>query len=172
MDVQEQGYQFRGTLTEAQYRRIQWLSARKILLGSGLFLFAMLAMTVISGGAQVMAGEPVLSLVRLAPFVVLVLIVVFVPGWMARRQYRSNPALRGEVVGRVTQGGIEFRTEVGQARYRWDQIMKAKLAPDVALIYTSAQVALFLPRSFFESGVAWEDALSIIRAQVKQVKRA
>jgi len=168
----EGGCEFRGKLTEQQYCRIQWLASRKMILGAGLVMIAMVAMNLASGGAQVIARDPWNNVVRLIFVFGLGLLLIFGPRWQARRQYRSNKAIQGELSGAITDAGFEFRTEVGQARYRWDQVLMAKIATDVALIYTSSRVAFYLPQNFFASREAWESALTIVRKHVKHVRRA
>ena len=167
-----QSFECRGTLTEAQYCRIQWLASRKFILGFGLFLAAILGMTLLSGGARVIVHDPVIQIARVAPFVLLVPIMFFAPRWQARRQYRANAALKGTITGKVTDAGFEFVTEVSQARYRWDQVLKAKIGSDIALVYASPQVAFFLPKSFFATEEAWAGALVILRSKISSVKRA
>ena len=86
--------------------------------------------------------------------------------WGDRSQYRKTPLLHIAVTGQLTESGVELTTEVGQARYRWDQLVKAKLYPDVALLFTSPRLAVYLPRSFFARDGDWAGAVELLRSKV------
>src|SRR5262245_2282564 len=106
MGEQEPRFEFRGTLTEEQFRRIQRVGSRKVVLGVGAFFLAIMAMNLASGGLHVIAGDPVIQLARLSPFVVFPILLFIMPRWQARRQYRATPALRSEVRGMLTESGV------------------------------------------------------------------
>src|SRR5215467_643237 len=101
MENQDKGFQFRGTLTEQQYRRVQWLASGKLILGFISFLLVVLIMNLASGGAKVIIRDPVINLARLAPIIALVLFLFIAPRWQARRNYRASPTLRGEISGTI-----------------------------------------------------------------------
>jgi hypothetical protein len=169
---QTQSFEFRGTLTEKQFRRIQWVASRKVLLAGCACLLVFMGMNLASGGATVVARDPILQGARFAPFVLLIPLFLLIPWWQASRQFRATPSLRGEVFGRLSDKGIEFTSVVSQARYRWDQVLKAKVASDVALVYTSPQIALYLPKVFFSADADWAGATALIRQKVAKVSRA
>jgi hypothetical protein len=112
----------------------------------------------------------IFALARLAPIVALILFLLIVPSWQARCRCRASPTIREEITGVVSDSGVEVRSVVGHAHHRWELVLKARIASDVARIYTSPQIALYLPSNCFESREAWEGALSRIRSRVSRVK--
>lgn len=172
-DGQEQTWQFRGTLTEAQHCRIQNLASRKLKQAFWLIIFVVLMISFTDNFTQVrLAGLLKITAIGASGLLFAELIDRLIIRWQARHVYRSSVTLRGEVSGAVSESGIEVKSVVGQVRYQWDQVFKARIAQDVALIYTSPRMALYLMKTFFESEAAWEGAMKIIRQRAKKVKRA
>src|SRR5882762_3680140 len=106
-----------------------------MILGAGLVMIAMVAMNLASGGAQVIARDPWNNVIRLIFVFGLGLLLIFGPRWQARRQYRSNKAIQGELSGAITDAGFEFRTVFREARSRWNHILTLHIAPPLAIAY-------------------------------------
>jgi hypothetical protein len=75
--------------------------------------------------------------------------------------------LHESVTGSLSETGVRWKTSSTDATYRWDQLVKHRIAEDLILLYTSTNQALIIPRSYFEGPNEWEAAKVLIAQHVR-----
>jgi hypothetical protein len=146
---------FRGTLTGAEFARVQrlmvpwWTSPQMTslwILSSCVYFEGWIA------GALV--ALPVIILLQVAVALI------------SRVQGRRVAALQQEIDGTIGDGGVGWNTAMTTANFPWAKILRVKEHPDVLLLFYSGRCAFYMPKRFFSSDSAWQDACALaVRCQ-------
>nr|WP_267877712.1 YcxB family protein [Duganella guangzhouensis] len=82
---------------------------------------------------------------------------------MRARQWRQLQASdQHQITGNISEQGLEWNTPMTSTRLPWQKIIKVRQHPDMLLLFYSANCALYLPKSFFASEQAWNEAKQAI----------
>ncbi len=71
--------------------------------------------------------------------------------WLFRRVFRRNPLLHREQFFEITEEGLHLRSENGEARYRFDELKKVSVYPEMVLIYPMTTLFHVIPRELLSA---------------------
>lgn len=132
-------------ITEEQFVRgsVHAFARTRRRLMAALFLLPLVMVPLLSE-----SGKPWLELVIL--YVVLALMVFgvapYLNRWLFRRIYRKNPLLHKEQFFEITEDGLHLRAENGESRYRFSELHKVQVYPEMVLVYPMTTLFHMLPR--------------------------
>ena len=72
--------------------------------------------------------------------------------WMLRRHYRSYKAIQGEQTVSVRDEGVQFFSDSGESRLRWDKVFKWRRDDAYILVYVMPRLYHLVPRRVAEQG--------------------
>lgn len=88
-----------------------------------------------------------------------------------RKVLKSGKLLQEPITGRVTETGVHLETPHSRSDFPWDVFFKARIGPDLVLLYHSIQVCNAFPREFFASDADWQSFVDLVRQRVTQHPR-
>lgn len=141
---------FKGTATGAEFARMQrlvvpWWASRTM---TGLLI--LFTCVYLEGWVDgVLIALPAIIFVYAA-----------VAG-ISRMQWRRVDALRQEINGSIGDGGVCWNTAMTTANFPWAKIVKVKRHPDLLLLFYSDRCAFYVPKRFFSTDSAWQDACTL-----------
>jgi hypothetical protein len=150
---------FKGMVTGAEFARVQrlmvpwWASPQMTALW---ILFS----------CVYFEGWIVGALVAL-PVIILVCAAVAL---ISRAQWRRVAALQQEINGTIGDAGVGWNTAMTTANFPWQKIVKVNEHPDLLLLFYSGRCAFYMPKRFFSSDSAWQNACALaVRRQSEAV---
>jgi len=75
----------------------------------------------------------------------------FLIKWQIRRQMESSPAMRQPQRLTFDNDGLDGRTILSSGHVSWDAIIEATESEDDFFFFTSKKIAMFVPKSSFET---------------------
>lgn len=159
------GLCFGGTLSFAQFDRIQqvllpWWMRKWVVIP-----FVMYATVFGDREWQVVFDDPVVWMAGLFVGTVILLVMWGLVRFTRRRTWKRVVALNGAISGSAGPDGIDWNTELTQARMPWTKFIKLRKRPDLLLLYYMPGCALYFPRAFFGSDEAWAAFCALAEAQ-------
>jgi len=165
------GIPFRGQIDLAVLRRMNRLvfrpSRRSMIVGG---LVVLIILWGVIGVPLTQGDAPSVTFEEMMPFLVFVL---FFAGILAyslfvgpRKILESGKLLQNPISGRVTEHGVRIETPHSQADFPWDVYYKARIGPDLVLLYQSIQISNPFPREFFASDADWQAFVDLVRQRV------
>ena len=91
-------------------------------------------------------------------FATAVLVILFVVGLLvltrsrARQYYRHYKAIQGPIAAELTDAGIEFSNEEGEALLPWPKVFQWRQNDELILIYGMPVLYYILPKSIGRDG--------------------
>lgn len=141
---------FKGMVTSAEFARMQrlvapWWASRTMTALCLLFV------CVIFYGwfTGVLVALPVIALF----FAALSL--------ASRVQGRRGAALQQEINGTISDAGVGWNTAMTTANFPWAKILKVRQHPDMLLLFYSSMCAFYMPKRFFATESAWQEACAL-----------
>ena len=141
---------FKGMVTGAEFARMQrlvapWWASRPM---TGLWiLFTCVYLEGWIAGALI--ALPVIILIYAAVALI------------SRMQWRRVAALQQEIDGTIGDAGVGWNTAMTTANFPWAKIVKVHRHPDLLLLFHSGRCALYVPKRFFSTDSAWQDACAL-----------
>jgi hypothetical protein len=147
---------FRGKMTAAEFARVQRLMAPWWASPQMTSVWILFSSVYFEGW---IAG----ALIAL-PVIILVYVAVAL---ISRVQGRRVAALQQEINGTISEAGVGWITAMTTADFPWTKIVKVKEHPDLMLLFYSSRCAFYMPKRFFSSDSAWQDACALaVRCQL------
>ncbi|MFL6658271.1 MAG: YcxB family protein [Massilia sp.] len=97
---------------------------------------------------------------------VLILFVWRLGTFARNRQWRQLEAMQQTVTGKLGTDGLEWNTPMTSANFPWPKIVKIRRHPEMLLLFYSARCAFYLPRTFFATEAAWNEANALAIRQM------
>ncbi|MCF6226058.1 MAG: YcxB family protein [Xanthomonadales bacterium] len=63
----------------------------------------------------------------------------------AKKQYKQNRALRNETTMKITEQGVNFKSESGESKLKWSDIHKWKSSGGIYLLYITSNIFHMVP---------------------------
>lgn len=149
---------FKGMATGAEFARMQrlvapWWASRPM---TGLWiLFTCVYLEGWVDGA----------LIALPVIILLYAVVALI----SRMQGRQVAAIQQEIDGTISDAGVCWNTTMTKANFPWAKIVKVRRHPDLLLLFYSSRCAFYVPKRFFSTDSAWQDACALaVRCQSKE----
>lgn len=101
----------------------------------------------------------------LAVFVACTLIVRY----GRKRAWQNYIRLHGAVSGRVSEQGIEWKTESSTTSLAWEKLLGFRVVNDLALVFYAPRCAFFLPRDFFANEQEWSTLRGVLSQHLKAI---
>jgi len=150
---------FSGSLTKQQFLYVQrnllpgWLNywpIAAVILGLTAFNIS------VGTGWSTFVRNPLAAWddVLAAAIIVVIIPLVFRRAW--GKAWKQNLELHGDIAGEVHSGGVTWKTAVTTSNFPWDKFVKAKVLPDLILLFYTPRCAYYFPRSFFASEDNWQ----------------
>lgn len=79
----------------------------------------------------------------------------------SRVQWRRVVALQQEINGTISDEGVGWNTALTSANFPWQKIVKVQQHTDMLLLFYSARCAFYMPKRFFSTDSAWQDACAL-----------
>ena len=154
---------FAGQLTEAGYRRVNAVVARKVVLAWGGGLTLVILVQLWQWGWRGVVDNPTWAAIVFVPLILIIPFSLFLRRFTWRRHWRANKTLQKPVRGVVSEEGITWDVEgVASTRFTWDLLLKYREAPSILLIYQGLnQVFYFFPH-YFADEVQWQAFRSLV----------
>ena len=146
---------FNGMVTGAEFARMQrlvapWWASRPMTALWVLFTFVLF-----EGWTT--------GLIIAIPVIILVYIAVAL---ISGVQWRQVTALQQEITGTIGDSSVGWNTAMTTANFPWTKILKVHQHADMLLLFYSGRCAFYIPKRFFSTESAWQDACSLaIRRQ-------
>lgn len=96
---------------------------------------------------------------------VLVTRYLFAP-WLVRRHYRAYEAVHEQQSVELTEGGVRFQSENGEALIPWRHIWKWRENEEFVLIYQNQRLYHLLPRSLAQRGFDFARLEALLKEHV------
>jgi len=156
------GITFSGQLTEAEFRTIHGLAARKFRWVIGVFVGIMSIWTYLTASNS----DASLPIWIFLPLIYLVSMFV-VPRFALRRQWRSNKLLHEPVSGEVNEEGIIWNvTGVLQMNVTWNLLLRYRESPSLVLVYQGLNQVFYFPRRYFANENDWAEFRKLIASKL------
>lgn len=158
---------FRGQIDLPVLRRMN----RLILMPSRGFLVVgcIIAFVFLWGliGVPLTQGAPFREVMTPLIFILLFVGVVAYSLLMGpRKVLQSGKLLQDPQTGLVTENGVCIETPHSRSDFPWDAFFRARIGPDLVLLYQSLQVCNVFPREFFASAADWQAFVDLVRQRV------
>lgn len=91
-------------------------------------------------------------------------LIILLYGFVAlisRMQWRRVAAMQQEINGAIGDAGVAWNTSMTTANFPWAKIVKVHQHPDMLLLFYSGQCAFYVPKRFFSTDSAWQDACAL-----------
>ena len=158
---------FRGQIDLAVLRRMNRLvftpSRRSMIVGVLFALFMLWGLV----GVPLIQGRAWKDV--MAPlFILLAIVGLFAYSifMSPRRVLESGKLLQDPQTGRITENGVLIETPRSRADIPWDAFFRARIGPDLVLLYQSLQICNVFPREFFASDADWQAFVDLARQHV------
>ncbi len=161
---------FSGSLTEAQFFRMQELASPFNFRRIGYAILVLFAFALAAGGYRSVLTEPLQHLAPLIFFPTVALTFIIGIPWAIRRQWRRSPILGATITGEIDEAGVQWNSPFVAARYPWEQIQKAINADDMVVLYIAAFSVLYFPRQFFGDEASWQAFQGTVASRVSARK--
>jgi hypothetical protein len=147
---------FAGQLTEADYRRVNELFARRIIWGWSAGLALLIIVQIWQWGWRGIVGNPTWAAIVFVPLILVIPFSLVLRRFTWRRHWRANKTLHKPVKGTASEEGITWEIEgVASGRFAWDLLLKYRESPSILIIYQGLnQVFYFFPR-YFSDDAQW-----------------
>jgi hypothetical protein len=154
---------FAGQLTEADYRRLNALVARKVILAWSAALAILVAVQLWQWGWRGLVANPSWAAIVFVPLVLVMPLSLFLRRFTWRRHWRANKTLQKPVRGVVSDEGITWDVDgVASTRFTWDLLLKYREGPSILLVYQGLnQVFYFFPH-YFADETQWQAFRAIV----------
>jgi hypothetical protein len=141
---------FKGMLTGTEFARMQRLVAPWWASPLMTGLWILFACVYFEGWiAGVLVALPVIILLYAAVALV------------SRVQGRRVAKLQQEINGTIGDAGVGWNTAMTTANFPWQKIVKVRKHTDVLLLFYSSRCAFYMPKRFFSTDSAWQDACAL-----------
>jgi len=157
--------EFSGTLKENDLRA----GITRQMYPAFIFGFVMLALGILALALSLLStGEnsasPISSLFPIA----MGLVLVSLPRFTARRQFKSNKLISMPITGSVSSEGVSISNEVGSANIKWEHFHKYVISPKLVLLFQSSAVFQIFPSSFFQNEADWSSFNALVKSKVQR----
>lgn len=153
---------FAGQMSEAEFRRAQWLSSPRWTRWFGWVILAGLVVLTTTGGWHALLENPASQLPNFAIMLVLGIFAVVAPRRAIRRVWLRTPLLHEPVTGELSESAVVWQTPSTNSSFSWDKIVRRQVAPDMILLYTSERQALIIPQRYFATTEEWRAASELV----------
>ena len=89
---------------------------------------------------------------------------------LRRRQYGTHPSMGKEIEWRISEDGVEVRSELGESDLRWGGVVGAVVGEVGLLLYSTKQIFHHLPRRGVETPENWERLKVLVQKQSLKYK--
>ncbi len=150
---------FKGVVTSAEFARMQrlvapWWASRPMTA----FYLLLVCVNFYGWFTGILVAFPVIAVF----FTVLAL--------ASRVQGRRGAALQQEINGTISDEGVGWNTAMTMANFPWTKVVKVRQRPDMLLVFYSRMCAFYIPKRFFATESAWQEACALtVRRQSEAV---
>lgn len=85
--------------------------------------------------------------------------------FLGRRQWKQVQALHGEIAGQIGVEGLTWSTPFTTNKFPWSKLVKVRHHPELLLFFYTANCAFYVPKAFFNTEAAWNDAYALASEQ-------
>ncbi len=78
----------------------------------------------------------------------------------AKKQYKQNRALRNKITMEMTDQGVNFKSESGESKLKWNDIHKWKFSSGVYLLYITSNMFHMIPSRVLQNKETFEAFLN------------
>jgi YcxB-like protein len=158
---------FAGQLTEADYRRVNAVVARKVILAWSGGLALIILVQLWQWGWRGVLANPTWAAIVFVPLILVMPFSLLLRRFTWRRHWRANKTLQKPVRGRVSEEGITWDVDgVASTRFTWDLLLKYREAQSILLIYQGLnQVFYFFPH-YFADEAQWQAFRAIVATKL------
>jgi hypothetical protein len=96
----------------------------------------------------------------------MILLVWGIVTFARRRQWRQVEATQQEIRGTIGEAGLEWSTPMTTSKFPWSKIIKVRQHPEMLLMFYSANCAFYVPKRFFATETAWNEANALALRQL------
>lgn len=79
-----------------------------------------------------------------------IVLLGFIP-FNAKKQYKQNRAMRNEITMEMSDQGINFKSESGESKLKWNDIHQWKSSGGIYLLYITSNMFQMIPSRALES---------------------
>lgn len=148
----------------AMARHVPWMRWAGVWM-SVVYPLVMVGITVAYGGTAVGALKGSWATIVSLPILWLVGIPLL-QRWSVGRHWRNTPSFQGEQVYDVDASGVRIASAVSSSTIAWDAIVRGAETADFFLLFESKAMALFIPKTAFESEADVERFRGIVRQAI------
>jgi hypothetical protein len=141
---------FKGVVTSAEFARMQrlvvpWWASRPMTA----FYLLLLCVNFYGWLTGILMAFPVIA-------VYFTLLAV-----ASRVQGRRGAALQQEINGTISDEGVCWNTAMTSANFPWTKVVKVRQHPGMLLVFYSRMCAFYMPKRFFATESAWQEACAL-----------
>jgi hypothetical protein len=160
---------FAGRLTEADFRGINALAARKLWIGVGAIALVLIAGSIVAGGWALVWDSPATAFRMYLPFVLLGPVTVIAHRVTVGRHWRNNKILQQPVNGVVLDDAIVWNVEgISSARAPWNLLLRYRESASLVLVYQGPNQVFYFPMHYFASDSDWTAFRAIVRSKLSR----
>jgi hypothetical protein len=156
--TQSELHRFGGTITREQFSLVQ----RLLLPWWGSMRFTALCIVIVA--PLLNAGLGILNGISLEEFIFSMMwalaMIVFVWAlvkFSLRRQWTMIQTTQPQITGNLNVNGLEWNTPM-TTKFPWSKLVKIRQHPEMLLIFYSPKCAFYMPKQFFATESAWNEA--------------
>lgn len=125
-------------------------------------IFVAFGLVIATGGLKSIEADPVTSFAKLAAVLLFATYVTVAPRRAIAKAWRNTPLLHEAVEGELDEPGVKWHTQSVDVDLAWEKVVKQKIADDFILLYSAANSAMILPRSYFATESDWQEAQKLV----------
>lgn len=164
---------FKGKLSYQDFKDFQLLHSKNKLLLQIVYLFVIFMVVVLFQSSFSTDLLPIFIPLGILVSVAGAFITKGISNYKYKSVFNSDKLLQKEYLYTFDNDGISTDSEVGNGKFKWNEVYQAKQNKKLHLVYIAKNKALIIPRSFFDSAEQIKELEILLRnnLSIKQYKR-